>query len=401
MQQTALVPAWLKVCCPNVTSLKVEHCTLTPHLLGRAATRAAALTPPGSSAQHAAPAPLTCRALSNIYVNIPIMTGESSDDNDDDDDDNGGSRNRVRWQRHVCRQLAALPSLTSLAMGPAGHLLRPTQVSTSLTSLHITECYDARRAARLAAQFPNLRHLDARHLTADDATLESLLGLPCLERLAVWGFDLQHCHAEAPWAVRHLAVTDLDVGSFARLPLDGVQTCTLGEDEGQVFPTGDVQAVARVAEAVRRWGGLGREARVAVYGYSAAAVLATLGPLLAALPAAQRREVSVSDSRDAAPATLQALGRQLPAGVAVLRLKNCTLQPEAWRVLLPSLPATVAELRLQLTVWPREEQLVALCGAAVRRVRVAVRGLSQGALERVMGCLVQLGKAQMVDLVRW
>ncbi len=412
LQLSALVPAWLKVCCPNVTSLKVEDCAVAPHLQSQpwspAAPPAAPAPPSGTAPQprRSGPAPLTCQHLQSVTF---AHKGGA------------GSRSllfrwgitwerqaaaHAQWQQHVREQLAALPSLASLATREDEWMLGPALVSTSLTSLSFGGGDDSRRAPHLAVQFPNLRQLRAEDLTVDDDEMEALLLLPRLERLSVGGFNLQRSHVHRAWTVRHLEAGGVDVDSLARLPLEGVQTFSVHYGRVSVVASGDAQAVARVAEAVRRWGGAAtvphpRGCVEVERGASMAAVLTTLGPLLAALPAAQRRGVALREVEGIAPVTLQALGQQLPASVASLRLLDCALQPEAWPALLPSLPATVAELQLSLRRPPTEEQLVAVCEGAVRRVRVACSRLPPDVVKRVNKRLAGMGKEHLVVVSAW
>ncbi len=382
------MPAWLKVCCPGVKKLELDDCRLTPHLpdLPPPAPAAAPAPPP----HHGSSAPLTCQHLRRIDISF-------HDDDDNGDNGSGGEQ----WRQHVRQQLAALPSLTSLVAYDDQWLLEPALVSTTLTSLSLTSTFSAQRVAHLAVQFPNLRRLHADFLALDDAGLEALLRLPRLKWLCVEGFNLlRRSHAHRAWAVRHLGVVKLDVGALALLPLEGIKTCTL-HPLAWCTPSSDARAVARVAEAVRRWDGLltARWGRVQVEGRDTAALLTTLGPLLAALPAAQGRAAHVFGICDATPATVQALGQQLPGTVATLHLSRSSMQPEAWLALLPSLPATVTELRLG--GYPTEEELVALCVGAVRRVRVAVGSdVLAGTLKRVERLLAEQGRELLVTLVQ-
>ncbi len=399
------MPAWLKVCCPNVSSLKVEGCRLTPQLLDLPPPPAA---PAASCSLHTQgqPSPLTCQHLQRIDFSL------NHDDEDDDDDEDGGGGgggggggHMPQWRQHIRQQLAALPSLTSLDTDDTQWMLEPALVSTSVTSLGVPFCSSTQRVAHLAVQFPNLRQLDAAALTVDDdAGLEALFRLPHLERLSVYAFHLQRSHAHRAWAVRHLTVEDLDVAAHARLPLESVQTCTV-EDGGWIRPASDAQAVARVAEAVGRWGGLGVswDAALHVGGLDAPALLTALGPLLAALPAAQWRELNVGlGPQGASPSFLQALGQALPRSTQVLRLWDCAPQPEAWPALLPGLPASVTFLWLWCAERaPTEDQLVALCGAAVRPINVAMRPRTPpgDVVESVARRLAQQGKEQLVTLL--
>ncbi len=400
------MPAWLKVCCPNVSSLKVEG-TLTQHLLDlppRPPARAASASPPGQGR----PSLLTCQHLQSINMSLNHDDEDDDDDDEDDGDDDGGGGgggggggHMPQWRQHIRQQLAALPSLTSLVTFNDQWMREPALVSTSITSLVFEDYDNTPHLTHLAVQFPNLRELDAWDVTVDDAGLEALLRVPHLERLSVQRFSLQRSHAHRTWAVRQLSIGILDVGALARLPLDSIQACSF-QDAPWFTPSRDAQAVARVAEVVRHRGGLGTEGqgRVMVQGRDTAALLTTLGPVLAALPAAQRRQVSISNLQDATAATLQALGQALPGSVTSLQLWDCSLQPAAWPTLLPSLPATVTELQLHFSVAPTEEQLMAMCGDAVRCITVDVWGVTADTLQRVRKRLAEMGEAQLVFLKR-
>ncbi len=165
--------------------------------------------------------------------------------------------------------------------------------------------------------------------------------------------------------------------SFARLPLHRILTL---KGVKSVRPSADTQAVTRVAEAVRRWGGLGQQKDgLSIIPEDINAVTTTLGPLLAALPEEQRRRMTLCELGVGAvtPQFLQRLGAALPSsGIKRLSLGtriDDTWQPApaAWRALLPSLPATVERVDLH-NVRASEQQLVDLCCAATRRVTVAV-----------------------------
>ncbi len=391
LQQTALVPAWLKVCCPDVKFLQLKSCMLTPHWPAPPTPPAAAAAASSSPHTHGQPSPLTCQHLGHVNMFW------HDDDTDDDTDDN-----RDEWRQHIRQQLAALPGLTSLQTDNADWMLEPALSSSSLTWIDVLFGGNVQLVPHLEVQFPSLRQLESFFLTVDDAWLEALFRLPHLERLSVFGFSLQRSHAHRAWAVRHLGVYELGVASLARLPLDGVHSCVLLPG-GHVMPSGDAQAVARVVDAVRRWGGLGEDAAQGggcVSGKDTAALLTTLGPLLAALPVAQRSGAGISNMWRITPATLLALGQQLPPSITFVALWSCSLQPEAWPALLPSLPAAVAKLSLSFSHWqaPTEEQLVALCGAAVRHIQVSVRGVTVPAdtLRRVEQRLAEMGAEQLV-----
>ncbi len=376
LEQTSLVPVWVKVLCPNATKLDLGWDTLAPHPLPQPR--------PHPHLQH-----LRWDRRWGICADSPLAA-------------------------HVREQLAALPSLTSLALhdlswagaeGEDGEQQAGRLASSTMTRLELSAhfnqegSYDA--LLRLPTQFPNLRELDASYMTVEDDGLEALLRLPHLERLRVWGFSLQrsHAHRACSWVL--VTVCELDVGSFARLPLDGIPVCS---DWWLVRPSTDAAAVARVAQAVRRWGGPGaggNEWRIS--GSDVAALATTLGPLLVALPAQQQRRVIIPFLRDVTPQQVQHLGQHLPPSITTLRLDSCTLTLDAWAALLPSLPATVEELRLVFTFQPlMEQQVLALCQAAVRPIRVVVSPsrheprLSEQDLERMRASLVGPGLVTLV-----
>ncbi len=375
MEQTSLVPPWVKVLCPNATKLDQTESTLVPHPLHQPR--------PLQHLQH-----LSLEQPWNVDGDPPLAA-------------------------HMREQLAALPSLTSLAfrdMGwaaeeedgeqqqedeedeqQAGRLISGAVMRLELTFFETLE--DSTQVLwRLPTQFPNLRELRApRCIAVDDDGLEALLRLPHLRRLHVLRFSLERDHSRVapPWA--HLRVGELDVGSFARLPLDGIQACS---GWWRVVPSADAAAVARVAQAMRRWGGVRRVETPDWWldGRNAAALVATVGPLVAALPAEQQRHVTIRHLEDATPQQVQQLGQELPAGVARLRFMSSTLPLDACSALLPGLPATVEELGF-LCAYPHltEQKVLALCRAAMRPIRVVVdrhSGLSEQDRERIRASLV-------------
>ncbi len=377
VEQTSLVPAWVKVLCPNATELDLGWDTLAPRPLHQ-------------------PRPhLHLHELRWEHSWAPA----------------GGSPVAA----HVREQLAALPSLTSLTVHDlswAGEEEEGEQQAGRLISSTVTRLelriggpVAGRREMlqRLPTQFPHLRQLGARIVTVEDDGLEALLRLPHLERLAVWNFSMQRSHAHRACLWAELEVAELDVGSFARLPLDTIPVCRCW---GEVRPSTDAAAVVRVAQAVRRWCGMGRAGgnEWFISGKDAAALVTTLGPLLAALPTEQQRRVTISFWRDVTPQQVQQLGQHLPPSTATLHLNNYTLSPDAWAALLPSLPATVEELELgDVYPAPTEQQVLALCRAAVQPIRVVVSlsrwgaGLSERDLVRIRALLV--GPEQQPSLV--
>ncbi len=345
----SFVPAWLRVLCPNVTRLEMVTERLSPHLL---------LSPPAQHQQ------LQCLEW--------LQFGEPP---------------ALPLMLHMRRQLAALPSLASLTVRgldwaaedddeqQAARLISSTVTRLQLDSLRFSVALDnCEWLRRLPTQFPSLVELDAGDLTVRDDTLLVLLcRLPHLRRLTVNSARLAHSHVGMAWPWQELSALELDVDSFARLPLDRIPACTVS---GGVRPSADPAAVAAVAQAVRRWGGLRADRDewwIDGGGGGFAALLATLGPLLAALPATQQRQVTLTDVQDTMPQQLQQLGQRLPPSVATLRFRNCTLAEGAWPALLPSLPATVEELNVKCMNGPLTvEQLAVLCQAAARPIRVAV-----------------------------
>ncbi len=394
----AIVPAWLKVCCPDVTCFTTTGCSLTAHVLD--------VPPPPPARQTAAPgaptprssgtsgkAPLTCRSLQDFTMSVAMDRG-------------GDAGDEQRQQQHIRQELAALPNLTYLQSCHSGWMLvEPARAMATVTSLSASHDGAPCSAAHLAAQFPNLRELQAWDTDVDDAGLEALLRLPHLERLTVAGFSLRRSHARRAWAGRCLTVKELDVKSFARLPLEGIPGCSF-TGRVMVVPSRDARAVARVAEAVGRWGrmrtAMWDRGLVEVDGADVAALLATLGPLLAALPAAQCKGLHIRSMRDVVATVLPALFHQLPGSVQELGLHGWgALHPAAWPALLPSLPATVATLRVEQGLDAEEEELVALCVGAVRRIKVRDWRINQFIAGHVEQRLAKMGKEQLVTFETW
>ncbi len=209
----------------------------------------------------------------------------------------------------------------------------------------------------------------------DDDGLEALLSVRSLRRVCVWQLELRRSHAHRPCAWEELDLRFLDVDSVARLPLEGIQRLRWCGDG--ICPSRNAQAVARAAAAVQRSGGLGADRSIRFDGTDPAALLATLRPLLEALPAEQQRRVTIARVGVAAtPEMVQQLGQQLPPTVHTLHLSSCSLAREACAAVLPSLPATVARLELHAawhTQARREEHVLALCAGAVRPITLVVR----------------------------
>ncbi len=370
LEQASLVPAWVRVLCPNATELEIGLGALAPHPLHQ-------------------PTP---------HPHLQQLEWDRSWDADQD----------PPVAEHVRQQLAALPSLISLTLWDlrwAGGEEQDEQqagrlISSTLTRLELLTDDDTGNAFQellhLPTQFPQLRELDASRMTVDDAGLEALLRLPHLERLHVSGFELRRSHVHRLLLWKELSVDTLDMGSFARLPLDTIVSCSVC---GDVFPSADAVAVARVAQAVTRWGGRGGGwDDLSIYGEDVAALLVTLGPLVAALPAEQQRTVRIDVLDNITPQQLQQLGQHLPASVTTLLLRLTDLSVDAWDALLPSLPATVEELQLehQSASAFTEQEALALCRAAVRPIRVVMdlganwEQVSDGVRRRLQHDLVTL-----------
>ncbi len=130
---------------------------------------------------------------------------------------------------------------------------------------------------------------------------------------------------------------------------------------------------------------------------------------MAALPLEQQRELHLTGVAELSAGFLQELGPQLPPGVKALKLCDwASAEADAWPALLPSLPASLEEVRFG--AWASapltEEQLLALCQAAVRPVKVVVchsphnsaRALTEEELERIWGLLRDAPRVTLVGL---
>ncbi len=183
--------------------------------------------------------------------------------------------------------------------------------------------------------------------------------------------------------------------------------------------------VEAVAAALRRWevcvagdfddlfgvhvggGGDGTSATISVSGEDRTALLATLGPLLAALPPSQFSGVAVTGLPGLSAEEMVRLGGALPGCMARVRLRlEGRLEGEACAALVPSLPATVGEVALAGRVGGAgvggldEQQLMLVCLGAARGVtlRAAVAEQAAGAAERVGRLMALLGRAHVVDV---
>ncbi len=313
--------------------------------------------------------------------------------------------------RHLQQQLAALPSLTSLALHDLETWSLVAELhSTSVTRLRFVSgdledkvaCNGALQ--RLPAQFPNLVELDAPHcLTLHDDGLEALLSLRSLRRVHVFELDLERSHANRPCAWEELWLQSCSVDSAARLPLEGIQR--LGAHTHEVHPSRDAQAVARVAAAIQRSGALCWDG-LDVSGFNTTALFTTLRPLVEALPAGGQRWVGIRGLSALSPDVLRQLGQQLTPAVHTLIFADCTLPREVSPALLPSLPATVARVELcWLAPWRYgppssegfEERVLAMCSAAVRPITVCVGRelMPEEALARVRARLAEQGNAHV------
>ncbi len=164
--------------------------------------------------------------------------------------------------------------------------------------------------------------------------------------------------------------------------------------------------MARVAAAIKRSGGLVWDAALQVIGEDSTALLTTLRPLLAALPADQLGTITISDLRVDTPIVLQQLGQQLTPSVRTLCLRDCVWAPTAFPALLPSLPPTVSCVSLG---WHRgfdakldKECVLAICSAAVRPITVELgfRHVPEEALARIRTCLAQQGNTHVTLLCK-
>ncbi len=284
--------------------------------------------------------------------------------------------------QHLHQQLAALPSLTTLTCWE-GRGLAAELHSTRVTRL----CFEGDESAptvvpRLRAQFPNLVELDASWCWAvRDGVLEALLGVRSLRRVRVRELELQRSHARRPCAWEELSLTVFSVDQVVLLPLEGIQRLRAhGED---FLPSRDAQAVARVAAAAKRGGGLGA---VRFNGEDPAALLTTLRPLLEATGA---EEAVVRALYTTKRRVFKRLGQQLPPAVRTLSLERCCLPRKAWAAVLPRLPATVTCLKL--SAMPAEENVLALCAGAVRPITVYGWYMGADKQQRILSQLARQG----------
>ncbi len=371
LEQTSLVPMWLPLTCPNVTNLECSGGAITDHLPLPA-------PPPPRSATTAspAPAPVACQHLHRLDLSGTERLGA----------------------QHLRQQLAALPSLSTLNLWDSLRMAAELH-STSVTHLaFLYDDEDSRVLERLPAQFPNLVEMSAPSLCAlDDDGLEALLSVRSLRRVDLWGLRLQRSHAHRPCAWEDLLLWRMDVDSVARLPLEGIRRLCI--DGNEVCPSRDAQAVARVAAIVKRSGVLGAKDGVTFSGEDPAALLTTLRPLLAPLPAEQQRRVTIKGmGQEATPEVVRQVGQQLPPAVHTLELAKCSCALDTWVALLPSLPATVTRLQLGFG-WPAppqmEEHVVAVCAGAVRPITVAVCFTCVEEQQRILSQLAERGNTHV------
>ncbi len=391
LEQTSLVPAWIKVLCPNVTKLELRECAISPQPLHQ---------------------PMPHQHLQQLLWDQEALAPQAP-----------------TLGQHVRQQLAALPSLTSLTLPnlpwvaqEEGEQQAGRLISSSVTRLEVARwqrsppLVGSVHLRRLPAQFPNLRELQAPCCVVDDEGLGLLRQFAAHQpRLTVGAFYLGVSHAHEPWPWPEVAVRELDVASFARLPLDRIQAC---RSPDLVRPSADATAVARVAQAVRRWGGFASFDDESgglcefLWG-NLPALAATLGPLVTAAQSEgpdRNQSLTITGMRDVIPQQLRQLGQHLPPCVTTLCLDEYALSPHAWAALLPSLPATVEELDLGYTEpFIPEAQVLALCWSAVRPIRVRVPqrsarmfrlGLTEEQVERIRAALAGGGAhgAGMVTL---
>ncbi len=348
MELSGVVPAWLSVVCPHLEGWDAGNGFVTRHL---------GALPPETTAVAERPAPLP-RLRELCWCPEERMTREASE--------------------HVRRQLAALPSLAYLDVTELW--LMQGQLSGSVTELRVWSGFEADHAARIAELLPNLRHLDLTQCQdeplIDDAGLEALMyRLPRLEKLSVAGLALQRSHVHRFWPWPLFEVDEVDIDSFARLPLELIPACTLSRD---VIPSTDAQAVVRVAKALRRWDAACT--RLSIKASDMGALLVTVAPLCReALDAQQACRVAIEGMEVATAAHVLQLGQQLPPHVSALQVHATFVDPGARRALLPSLPASVLELKMNALVLPEwQEEVVSVCSTAVRPIKLRLASWYRG-----------------------
>ncbi len=386
LEQSALVPPWLRVLCPNATSLATDSCNVTEHL------PAQSLLPSASAA--GGPTLMPHQHLAQVeWLNDNMSVSP-------------------HLPAHLWRQLASLPSLRKLDIGLAGTLAPALHHGAALAAAAAAQPQSSSTTTATATQqLLPLTSLNAVAIVNDDFTDAVLQHLPQLEHVYVQGFRLRRSHVhhqQCNWG--QLRTAEVDVDSFARLPLERVRTCTWTRLRPSVRPSRDAQAVARVAAAVQRWGpqSVAADGTLGVSGADHQALLTTLPPLLAALAPTREshlKGVMLSESAPLTPEKLGEVARLLPPSVTRLSLGKCQVPADAWGGLLAALPAHVEEMGL----WGySEEHVLALCRGAVRPVRVCVLKLSEEARARVHARLVEEAaasgggsRAAVAQLVPW
>ncbi len=335
-----------------------------------------------------------------------VLTSHRDDDDDEDDDEDdeedGGDFVEAAKMAEAVRGVGArFPALRELDL--TGWVRATDEVLDALMPPPPPPLYGGGRAREEEEE--GVRELDV-----------ALRGLALRRARPVSG-------GGGRWPSPHLRVRELGVAALARLlPLPGVRRCTFG---GAVLPSADAKAVEAVAAALRRWevrvagdsddlfaagvadGGGGASATISVCGEDRTALLATLGPLLAALPPSQFSGVAVTGLPGLSAEEMVRLGGALPGCMARVRLRlEGRLEGEACAALVPSLPATVGEVALAGRVGGAgvggldEQQLMLVCLGAARGVtlRAAVAEQAAGAAERVGRLMALLGRAHVVDV---
>ncbi len=371
------MPAWFRELCPSATQLALLHTDL-----------------PAGMASRLAPVPH--RRLETLIWDPRSSLVTSTDP----------------IRRHLQQQLAALPSITSLATTDLTWATRPALISSSLTRLELSRGPDEHPPplfTHLPTQFPGLRDVDGHiHLILRDADLRALLRVPHLQTLTACALDLSDSHRGGPWPQQlHLHLQVACVDALALLPLDRIPKCTIVQ--GLINPTLDAAGAKRVANALRRWGAFNAQqdgsALLRFLAMDSAAVLASLPAFLAAAPQ-QPTTLDIITANGLKLGSLRQLAALLTPNVHTLRFTDDTFAPEVWPMFLPSLPLSVTALELQAHALlphtdplPTADQLRSLCLAAVRPVKVRVVSRGDRATALVQRVLATMGRAQQARLV--
>ncbi len=381
------MPAWFRELCPNAAYLKLL-CAGLPKV------------------PSPRPAPVPHRSLQHLIWE-PLRSVDTSTE---------------PIRRHVRQQLAALPSLTSLAACDLDWAARPAVISSSLTRLVLFSSADQRlppRVVHLPAQFPNLRELDGlKYLVVRDDELRALLGLPHLRTLKVAVLAVSSSHRGWPWPQHlDLHLNGAFVDALALLPLDHIPKCTVADSV--IMPSSDAARAERVAAAFRRWGAFNvqRDGSVLLRLTSMhfAATLVSLPPFLRAAPP-QPITLSIVSAVDLTVAMVRRLAKRLMPNVHTLLFTHTSFAQPLWPALLPSLPPSVKVVHLMsggqppastpmvdMPPAPSVEQLRSLCLGAVRPIKVGVCTPGSPAahvlVQRVLATMVDAPAARLVSLV--